>query len=1299
MAFMVLSYSITIAQIVSKNWEQTYSSQDSIFNTSTDVTANGDIFVSGYTITTLQGNNIVTIKYDEFGAQTWVNQFDLGGDEVSHSNVCDNSGNVYVLGNSFTLQRSILLKYSNSGTLLWSEIIGSNNNSPNDLILSSNGDLYTLTREQGLNSDNAVVTRFDDSGNELSSFVFDSGWNDTPINLDENATEICFGLTSLNAGVKRSFVVKLDQFLTQDWEQSFDVDLWEDLKSVKFDVSGDVIVLHNRGFGVNEGFLISIGSGGNLNWDNSIDIGNDYALEKSLEVDPVYGVLVVYGHNGGSELVLGNYGLDGFKNWDRKYYADSGTNFADFGVQSSASHICLGGTTFNGPVGVMTLKGVNLDGSKKWSFMETSGGESRLTDMDKNVNGEVVFTGSKAIGPGLFEISTISLTNNEIFNAQELSGSPDGFLAYFEDVGQIKDINGNEINGLRYYGFLNSSGTYLFDNMISNTEVLFDGDTLTNDTIIRWDFLFAGANVTNPVVGAQPIDFYANYYLGDLERERVNGYTKVVYQNAWNGIDIEISENYYGNVIHFIVHPDANVADIKIKLIGCASTINGLGTLENTILGHVQKYAKPIVYSQNSSTINQLSLSGNQGYVLSGQELSFDVPPVENKGDVLVIEMTQPGTKSPKSALDNFKWSSYIREPAIPPLDAKLHKVITDNSNASYYCGGLRAQNVTQSPFPTQAGAPFIMPVSTNGDMTILKINDNIEIEWGTYIGGAGGDEAVSMAFSEPSKHLLLVGYSNSNDFPLNGPINSYQQNALGESAIVELDNSGQIIWSTRFECFELNDCEIVNGNLYVVGSDAENDVVFDGLPDYFSDYGNGYIGIFKLGGFHLHGTRFGKSSFYNGNDETVITGIDFDGFDNYAITGSTKSDNFPTQNCPSVDYCDYNDNGFHPQAFVSNLDVFGNVDFSYLFRSDPGFSAPAGTFYNDYYFESIGDRGNDVRFSPDGQNIYIIGETYSWDFFTIAPSNNQAYFQGVRPTPTNFGGVYFPFGFIVKVGANGIIQHNTYYGAELAQNYGFRLQEIEFDLNNNYYIIGHHMNAPIGNQFSGDLIPHAAVQPQAFNFEGQISQSLIPNSLYGIGQKVESFVLGFNQSDELIWSNYVGGMATDQLRSIATSNDNRLYFTGLATTMNGLIDSDPNLGPASQAEHEIFDFPRWEFDNSVGSSDYWSELGSGDVAEVAGFFDITNVNVPAGTVNFENISNNELLIYPNPNNSGVFYLKGLPQAKVEVALYNSLGEIVLKVNLQGENLVYTDGLTPGIYVVNIVGDNFNESLLLKILR
>ena len=121
---------ITVKYDVNGNpvWTNFFKSSATSIEYASDIAldAAGNIFVTGVSLASAGGSTFLTIKYAGDGSALWTNRYSLVGAEDATRVIVDPQGNVVVVGNSQggTAQHKYpVVKYSNSGTPLWTNII------------------------------------------------------------------------------------------------------------------------------------------------------------------------------------------------------------------------------------------------------------------------------------------------------------------------------------------------------------------------------------------------------------------------------------------------------------------------------------------------------------------------------------------------------------------------------------------------------------------------------------------------------------------------------------------------------------------------------------------------------------------------------------------------------------------------------------------------------------------------------------------------------------------------------------------------------------------------------------------------------------------------------------------------------------------------------------------------------------------------------------------------------------------------------------------------------------------------
>jgi len=146
----------------------------------------GNVYITGYSLTSANNIDYITIKYNSSGVQQWVRIYNGSGNAYDEAKIVltDAAGNVYVTGWSFgngTNYDYCTIKYNTLGSQQW---IARYNNSyngideANSMVVDNNGNVYVtgVSQGNGTNYDFATVkynssgisqwvTRFNGSGN------------------------------------------------------------------------------------------------------------------------------------------------------------------------------------------------------------------------------------------------------------------------------------------------------------------------------------------------------------------------------------------------------------------------------------------------------------------------------------------------------------------------------------------------------------------------------------------------------------------------------------------------------------------------------------------------------------------------------------------------------------------------------------------------------------------------------------------------------------------------------------------------------------------------------------------------------------------------------------------------------------------------------------------------------------------------------------------------------------------------------------------------------------------------------
>lgn len=509
--------SINVYSQVTTQWRSVYngSANDTDIVTSMTVDNNGNVYVTGFSKGNLTGRDIATIKYNSSGQQIWAARFNNDNsdkDDAANAVTVDDLGNVYVTGYS-TGQASfkdiITIKYSASGSLLWSSVY---NGKGNDDDLSSAvavdglGNVYVTGFSVGLTSSEDYITiKYNSAGDEQWINTYDNpDMNDIDIAnsmaLDGSGNIYVTGYSIGNGSSEDYATVKYNSAGDELWVRRYngtgnDYDITSGLA---IDEAGNVIVTgYSLGIGSSEDYAtIKYDPQGNILWDNRYNgSSNSYDISTSITADNLGNVYVTgysYDDINSEDYATIKYSPDGQQEWISIYNGTGG----DFDIATSVKADAKGDIyvtgysyDFDTKENYATVK-YNSAGDEQWVeiFNGESNGSDIASSLISDVNDNIYVTGYSYDGPNSIDYVTfkysqtvgINQISNSVAGGYELMQN---FPNPFNPVTKIRyeipnsnfvslkvfDISGKEVSVL--VNRIQSPGSY---------EVSFDASDLTS---------------------------------------------------------------------------------------------------------------------------------------------------------------------------------------------------------------------------------------------------------------------------------------------------------------------------------------------------------------------------------------------------------------------------------------------------------------------------------------------------------------------------------------------------------------------------------------------------------------------------------------------------------------------------------------------------------------------------------------------------------------------------------------------------------------------------------------------------
>ena len=444
--------------------------------------------------------------------------------------------------------------------------------------------------------------------------------------------------------------------------------------------------------------------------------------------------------------------------------------------------------------------------------------------------------------------------------------------------------------------------------------------------------------LTSPKISALNVtDDYANYFIGNSSSNwapNVHHFKNILIEELYNNIDVEYFGGSQSIKYNFIVKPNGNATNIKIKYDGLTSIKLKNGQLHISTSVNESIEQKPYVYQ----IINEDTIEIPCKFVLENNCVSFKLLKTYDHTKNLIIDPLLIFAASSGSVADNFGMTA------------------TYDSRGSLYTGG----TTFNVGYPTTVGAydvsfnNFVSAGQT--DVVITKYDSTgIFLKYSTYLGGNDA-EIVTSLIVDKNDNLCLYGATGSSNFPTT--IGCYD-NTFNNGSYISFVfngttfNNGTDIYAARLS----SNGNSLLGSTYVGGSENDGINYSNAITSYTSPYGNV--------------TEYPPDSLQYNYGDQYRGEIQVDSLNNIYIYSSTKSFDFPMVNAQD--------------------NTLGGKQDAVLIKFNPTLS---GLVFSTY----VGGSDNDAGYAlalDDSLNIYITGGTRSADFPTTTGSYKPNYGGG----------------------------------------------------------------------------------------------------------------------------------------------------------------------------------------------------------------------------------------------------------------------------------------------------------------
>lgn len=559
--------------------------------------------------------------------------------------------------------------------------------------------------------------------------------------------------------------------------------------------------------------------------------------------------------------------------------------------------------------------------------------------------------------------------------------------------------------------------------------------------------------------------------------------------------------------------------------------------------------------------------------------------------------------------------------------------------------------------------------------------------EWATYFGD--GNVFFKDATVGKAGDVYIVGIVNYNPTgnfftPSAGAHQTVYGGGVTDGFMVKFNKEGQLVWSTFFGG---SGSDVVDGItidaagfIYIVGNtgSANGIASVESFQPELSGASDAFIAKFSELGEMIWSTYYGglgdDDNNFSYGDPLVYstTGITNDLSGNLYVYNITTSENMATVGV-------FQDNRYGSRSMLSKFDldgqriwatyygnrwseIFGvavNANGLYVVGRDStgsntteqsGYHATAGA----HLMHSVGyDCAYLSKFDFEGQRLW---STYygsdvdiTWALaHPVKCYGDAVYLAGFtngnggiattgafQETIVEDGG-FVPF--LVKFNQAGVRQWGTYFGTNRPhQSFDSLCASLNIDTSGNVYLSG------------ATALRDNIATPGSY-------QEHIAEEFFNL----DNFVVKFNPQGERIWGTYYGGIKKEYNIITRFDQSGNMFFLGDTA-------SEQNIATDGSYQTELFN----HINPLYGETEPYNIYLAKFIPRVLETNDFTN---------------NNLHIYPNPNNGNFSIAIKEPNCNVEVV--NALGQTVLQQQMPNNQNIQINGLASGLYFVKVKSGN-----------
>ncbi len=575
----------------------------------------------------------------------------------------------------------------------------------------------------------------------------------------------------------------------------------------------------------------------------------------------------------------------------------------------------------------------------------------------------------------------------------------------------------------------------------------------------RVDIDFPGSNPDVQIESLETAKDYLVYYPAEHPAGlRVRHHRKIIYHDLYPHIDLELVANpgtEKAFEYNFILHPGADLADIKIRYQGALKTHFNPDYLDLQLsMGSLRESIPSSFWAESKQEVPLTYRLIDQDQQPEGSITVGFTGPSGALNQTLVID-----------PIPSLKWSTYFGSIGYDyGWDLEY-----DGKGQLYLCGA------TQSTSNVATRGTHQSVQNGDTDALIAKFDTTGQRIWASYFGGSRDDYAQNIELNSAGELIITGGTTSIEDIASPGA-EMPQPNGKEDVFLAKFTTEGNRIWS-RYWGWPDTDHAISlttnqRGDIFIGGSRG-----IPGFPnDPLSYSTDGFLAHFTTDG------RFINSTFLGGGSDDGVHDLLCDEQGNIYGVGTTYSLNaavsrnaYQTRNAGGADvwlwkldsnfkiiwstYCGGSGDDSGVALFLDaqkNLYFTGTTSSAnYPLGSNAGLNALRGMY-----------DAHVTKFSANGQLLWAsylggFGQEYGHDIkldplgsgaiFVAGGSSESPGLVGSKGWQTEYGGGIWD-AFLAKLDASGQLLWSTYYGG--AGYDGFYAMEV--DSSKNIYCLGY---------------------------------------------------------------------------------------------------------------------------------------------------------------------------------------------------------------------------------------------------